>query len=41
MCVDNLISIGLDNGLALGRRQAVIRTNAGIVLTGPMGTNFS
>ena len=29
-----------DNGLAPGRRQAIIRTNARILLIGPLGTNF-
>ena len=32
--------IGSDNGLSPGRRQAIIRTNAGILLIGPPGTNF-
>ena len=30
-----------DNGLLPGRRQAIIWTNAGILLTEPLGTNFS
>ena len=30
-----------DNGLSPGRRQANIRTNAGILLIGTLGTNFS
>ena len=30
-----------DNGLAPGRRQAIIWTIAGILLIGPLGTNFS
>ena len=34
-------SIGSDNGLAPGRRQAIIWTNAGILLIGLLGTNFS
>ena len=29
------------NGLSPGRRQAIIWTNAGILLIGPWGTNFS
>ena len=29
------------NGLTPGRRQAIIWTNAGILLIGPLGTNFS
>ena len=33
--------IGTDNGLSPGRRQAIIWTNAGILLIGPLGTNFS
>ena len=36
-----LPSIGSDNGLAPGRRQAIIWTNAGILLIGPLWTNFS
>ena len=40
-CVGNLTIIGSDNGLLPGRRQAIIRTNAGILLIGPLGTNFS
>ena len=34
-------SIGSDNGLSPGRRQAIIRTNAGILLKGSLGTSFS
>ena len=41
VCVDNLTSIGPDNGLSPGRRQAIIWTNAGILFIGPLGTNFS
>ena len=41
MCVGKLSIIGSDNGLSPGRRQAIIRTNAGILLIGPLGTNFS
>ena len=33
--------IGSDNSLSPGRRQAIIWTNAGILLIGPWGTNFS
>ena len=40
-CVGNLTIIGSDNGLSPGRRQAIIRTNAGILLFGPLGTNWS
>ena len=36
-----LTSIGSDNCLSPGRRQAIIRTNAGILLIRPIGTNFS
>ena len=39
ICV--LAIIGSDNGLSPGRHQAIIRTNAGILLTGPLATNFS
>ena len=35
ICVDNLTIIGSDNGLSPGRRQAIIRTNAGILLIEP------
>ena len=41
ICVDNQTIIGSDNGLTPGRRQAIIRTNTGILLTGHLGTNFS
>ena len=41
ICVGNLSIIGSDNGLSPGRRQAIIRTNAGILLIRPLGTNFS
>ena len=41
ICVRNLTIIGSDNGLSPGRRQAIIWTNAGILLIGPLGTNFS
>ena len=37
----NWAIIGLDNGLSPGRRQAIIWTNDGILLIGPLGTNFS
>ena len=40
-CVGNLTTIGSDNGLSPGRRQAIIWTNAGILLIGPLGTKFS
>ena len=41
ICVSKLIIIGSDNGLSPGRRQAIIWTNTGILLNGPLGTNFS
>ena len=41
ICVGNLTIIGPDNGLSPGRRQAIIWTNAGILLIGPWGTNFN
>ena len=41
ICVSNLATIGSDNGLSPGRRQAIIWTNAGILFIGPLGTNFS
>ena len=41
ICVSDLTSIGSDNGLSPGRRQAIIKTNAGILLIRPLGTNFS
>ena len=41
ICVGKLSIIGSDNGLSPGRRQAITRTNAGILLIGPLGTNFS
>ena len=39
--VSKLNIIGSDNRLSPGRCQVIIRTNAGIFLTGPLGTNFS
>ena len=33
--------IGSDNGLSPGRYHAIIWTNAGILLIGPLGTNFN
>ena len=43
MCiyVSKLTIIGSDNGLSPGQRQPIIRTNDGILLIGPPGTNFS
>ena len=37
----NWVIIGSDNGMSPVRRQAIIWTNAGILLIGPLGTNFS
>ena len=41
ICVSKLTIIGSDNGLAPSRRQAIIWTNDGLFLIGPLGTNFS
>ena len=41
ICVGKLTIIASDNGLSPGRHQAIIWTNAGILLIGPLGTNFS
>ena len=41
ICVGKLTIIGSDNSLSPGRRQAIIWTNAGILLIEPLGTNFS
>ena len=41
ICVSKLTMIGSDNGLSPGRRQAIIWTNAGILLIRPLGTNFN
>ena len=40
ICVSTLTVIGSDNGLSPGRCQAIILTNDGILLIGPLGTNF-
>ena len=40
ICVNDLTIIGSDNGWSPGRRQAIIRSSAGILLIGPLGTNF-
>ena len=40
ICVNKLNSIGSDNGLLPGRRQAIIWTNAGILLIQNVRTNF-
>ena len=39
--IGNVIIIGLDNGLSPGRRHAIIWTDAGTLLIGPIGNNFS
>ena len=41
ICVGKLTTIGSDNGLSPGRRNAIIWTIAEILLIGPLGTNFS
>ena len=41
ICVNKLTIIGSDDGLSPGRRHAIIWTNVGILLIGPLGTNFS
>ena len=41
ICVSRLSILGSDNGLSPSRRQAIIWTNTGILLTGPLGTIFS
>ena len=41
VCVGNLTIIGSDNGLSPDRHQAIIWTNDGIMLIGPLGINFS
>ena len=41
ICVSKLTIIGSDNGLSHDRCQAIIWTNAGLLLIGPLGTNFS
>ena len=41
ICISKLAIIGSENGLSPGRRQAIIWTNAGILLIEPLGTNLS
>ena len=41
ICVSKLTIFGADNALSPGRHQAIIWTNAGILLIGPLGTDFS
>ena len=41
LCISKLTTIGSDDGLSPDWRQAIIWTNAGIVLIEPLGTNSS
>ena len=41
ICRSKVTIIGSDNGLSPSRRQAIIWTNAGILLIRPLGTNFN
>ena len=41
ICVSKLTIVGSDNGLSPDRCQAIIWTNAGLLLIGPLRTNFS
>ena len=41
ICAGELTVIDSDNGLSPGRYEAIIWTNAGILLIGPLETNFS
>ena len=41
ICISKLTITGSDNGLSPGRRQAIIWTNDGILLIGPLRTSFS
>ena len=41
ICVSNLTIIGSNNGLSPGRCQVIIWTNDRMLLTEPLGTNFS
>ena len=41
ICVSKLTIIGSYNGLSPDRRQAIIWSNAGLLLIRPLGTNFS
>ena len=41
ICVSKITTISSDNGLSPGRRQAIICTNAGILLIQTLGSNFS
>ena len=41
ICVGNLTIFDSDSDLSPGRRLAIIWINAGILLIGPLGSNFS
>ena len=41
ICVSKLIINGSHNGLSPGRRQAIVWTNAGMLLIVSLGPNFS
>ena len=41
ICISGLSIIDSDNGLSPGQHHAIIWANAGILLIGPFGTNFS
>ena len=41
ICINKLTIIGSNNDLVPGWCQAIIETNAGILLIEPIGTNFS
>ena len=41
ICIGKLTITISDNGLPACWQQAIIRTNAGILLMGPIGINFS
>ena len=41
ICVVKIIIIGSDGGLSPGRHQANVCTNAGMLLIGPLGVDFS
>ena len=40
ICISKFSITGSDNGLWPSRHQAIIWTNAGILIIGPLGTNF-
>ena len=41
ICISKLTIIGSDNGLSSGRHQAIIWTNAEVLLIGPLGPNVN